>query len=82
MDSAYTNSPEFSAQYVGRKVVDVAILMGTLEVILMGLFAVTRVRNRAIYGMDTYLMVPAFMFSFSLEGDGTQHLYVVSPTNL
>jgi len=66
MTFAQTKSPEYLAEYTGREVVDVAITMGTLEVIFMGLFLVACVRNKTIHGMDVYLMIPAFMFSFGL----------------
>ena len=66
MNFTHNNSPDYLAEYIGRQVIDVAIFMATLEIIFIGLFFVTRVRNKTTHGIDIYLMIPAFVFFFSL----------------
>jgi hypothetical protein len=50
----------------GRRVVDAAILMGCLEIFFIVLFFASRLKMKTAKSLDAYLMIPAFLFSFSL----------------
>lgn len=65
MNTTTTHSAEYLAEYVGRQVIDTAILMGVFEVLFISLFFVARYKGRTINALDAYLMIPAFLFCFS-----------------
>jgi hypothetical protein len=56
--------PEYLAEDVGRRLTNVAITFGVLEVFFVGIFFTSRLKSRTANGMDTYLMLPAFIFCF------------------
>jgi hypothetical protein len=65
MNSTATYPPGFLAEYVGRQVIDTAILMGVFEILFIVLFFFARYKGRTINAIDAYLMIPAFLFCFS-----------------
>jgi hypothetical protein len=65
MNSTATYPPEYLAEYVGRSVITTAILMGVFETLFIVLFFIARYKGRTINAIDAYLMIPAFLFSFS-----------------
>ena len=61
-----TLTPQELAHSNGRDVVDAAITMGCLEVFFIVLYFVSRFKIKTPNAVDAYLMIPAFLFSFSL----------------
>ncbi|KAF4636448.1 hypothetical protein G7Y89_g1636 [Cudoniella acicularis] len=66
MDS--TTPPDLEAYLAedsGSKIINVVIVFGVLEVLFVWLFWAARVRMGTARGMDTYLMIPAFILAFA-----------------
>jgi hypothetical protein len=58
-------TPEYLAEDQSGRLVRVAIAFAFLEVLFVILFFVSRIKIGTANGLDTYLIVPAFITTFS-----------------
>ncbi|MCJ1260736.1 hypothetical protein MMC22_000598 [Lobaria immixta] len=64
MDSAQY-PPEYLAEDQSQPLIILAITFAVLETLFIGLFSISRYINNTAYGMDTYLMFPAYIMCVS-----------------
>lgn len=57
--------PEYLAEDQSQRLIILAITFAVLETLFIGLFSISRYINNTAYGMDTYLMYPAFIMCVS-----------------
>ncbi|TVY84800.1 hypothetical protein LSUE1_G000829 [Lachnellula suecica] len=66
MDPAQVYSPEYLAENNSKSLLTVVVLFAVLEVLFISLYFISRIRSPAKFGLDTYLMIPAFFTAFSM----------------
>lgn len=57
--------PGYLAENRSAQTTNVTIVFGIVEVFFVGLFFISKYTNKTANGMDTYLMLPAFLMCFS-----------------
>lgn len=57
--------PGYLSENRSSQTTNVTIVFGVLEVFFVGLFFVSKYMNKTAKGIDTYLMLPAFLMCFS-----------------
>lgn len=57
--------PGYLLQDRSSQTTNVTIVFGILEVLFVGLFFISKYKSKTANGMDTYLMLPAFLTCFS-----------------
>lgn len=61
MDPTTVYTPEYLAENRSDQLLDVAIAFMILETLFVGLYFFSKFKNQTFHGLDTYLMLPAFL---------------------
>ncbi|KAF4634933.1 hypothetical protein G7Y89_g3164 [Cudoniella acicularis] len=88
MDETQVFPPEYLAENRSHSLLVVAVLFIVLETLFISLFFTSRFRGNVPWGMDSYLMVPAFitciihptasLYAIAHAGDG-RHIVAITP---
>jgi hypothetical protein len=65
MADTFNLSPEYLAEDQSHKLLIVAILFLVLEFLFIGIYFTSRFTTNTPHGIDTYLMIPAFLTCIS-----------------
>jgi hypothetical protein len=65
MDSTTVYSPEYLAEDRSARLMSIAITFGILETMFVSLYFCSKFKNKTVHGLDTYLMIPAFLCALS-----------------
>lgn len=57
-------SPEYNAEYVGYKTIDVAIIFMVFEAVFTILRLISRYLTIASWGLDDFFIIPSMIFCF------------------
>jgi hypothetical protein len=70
-------TPEFLAQDRSSRLINVVIVFIILEVLFLVLFCISRYKAGTIKGVDTYLMIPAFIANVGMVVLGLRKSYIL-----
>jgi len=65
MDPTTVYTPEYLAADRSGQLMRVAIVFAILEIMFVGLYFYSKLKNKTAHGLDTFLMLPAFLCVFS-----------------
>lgn len=65
MSSTKIGSPEYMAADRHQQLLNVTLVFAVLEILCISLYFISKFKSKQRFGLDTYLMIPAFIACFS-----------------